>query len=136
MTPKLEPCECYRQVHVACWEWNIKLSLDYIYINFPSLFHFSLVPSGPQISGLSGKSFAVRLPHPLSHCSLFLSAQTLNFLLFFFCSNCTLYVSFGPTCSFSMYICIRMITNNFTMESASSYTEISLINEIGQNSSM
>lgn len=85
-TPKLAPGEWYRQVHVACWEWNLTLSLNYIYINFPSLFHFSLVLSGPQISGIAGKSLAVRLPYPLSHCSLFLSAQSIAQHQIFCCS--------------------------------------------------
>lgn len=76
-TPKLAPCEWCSQVHVACWEWNLTLSLDYIYINFPSLFRFSLGLFGRQLSGIAGKSLAIRLPYTLLHYSFFLSAQTI-----------------------------------------------------------
>lgn len=53
-----------------------------------------------------------------------LLALTLNFLVFFFSSNCTFYISFSPTCSFSLQICIPMITNDIS-QSILDYLEIS-----------
>lgn len=135
-TPKLAPGEWCSQVHVACWEWNLTLSLNYISL----LVSLSLGPFWSTNFRNSWEESCRQVAIPF--ITLFLISfitvysSTSNFLLFFFCSNCTLCVSFGPTCPFPMYFCLRMITNNCTMESTSGYIENPSTNEIGQNSSM
>ena len=51
-------------------------------------------------------------------------ALTLNFLVIFFSSNCTFYVSFSPACSLSLQICIPVIINDIS-QSILGYLEIS-----------